>query len=259
MNFVKHLYRATFQPASTAAPVGLWRAVLRMPALFDLVSLALQARDIRRLAQLKSIYVAKTDHHRKAHDYNAGVTTAKQITTTRRAEEIYQILALPPRDLRNESVLIVGPRNVAELYIAWLYGYSWRNISAIDLYSTNPKIRQMNMEDMEFGPESFDAVTMSATLVYAENMERAIAEVARILKPGGRFVFGHPYYPQSVDWHGNLIRASEIKEMLARHGMYIYFHNSVDKTNSAGRTQTSHRIGARKLRPDIPCLDPLTL
>ncbi|MBO6783850.1 MAG: class I SAM-dependent methyltransferase [Alphaproteobacteria bacterium] len=253
MSFAGQLYRAVFQPTVPQCPPRPWRTFLRLPVVFDLVSLALQLRDIGRLSRLKQDYVVEDSHHRDVHDYNAGVAQAKKITTTRRSEEIYEILATPPRDLREEKLLIVGPRNVVELYLAWLHGYRWRNIQAIDLYSMNPKIRPMNMEAMEFADASFDALTMSATLAYAEDFARAIGEVARVLKPGGRFVFGHPYDPGSPEWPGNLVRGSEIRKMLNDAGMEIYFHTALDKTNSAGNVQTTHRFGAVKIDglPDL--------
>ena len=257
MSLAGHLYRSVFQSTAPQCPPRPWRTILRLPIIFDLVSLGLQLRDLGRLSRLTKDYVVEDDYHRSVHDYNAGVTINKRITVTRRAEEIYEILAQPPRDLTKEQLLIVGPRNVAELYLGWLHGYRWRNIQAIDLYSMNPKIRPMNMEAMDFEDESFDALTMSATLAYAEDFERAIGEVSRVLKPGGRFVFGHPYDPGSPEWPGNLVRASEIKGMLERCGFEIYFHMAVDKVNSAGDVQTTHRFGVVRTRGLDPVRDPL--
>lgn len=259
MSLAGHLYRSVVHPTRPQCPVRPWRTLLRLPVLFDLVSLTLQLRDLGRVERLKDSYVASSDHHRDVHDYNAGVTQAKRITSTRRAEEIYEILTLPPRDLRDEKLLIVGPRNVVELYIAWLHGFRWKNIQAIDLYSMNEKITPMNMEAMEFADGSFDAVTMSATLNYAEDLDRAIGEVARVLKPGGRFVFGHPYDPGSPEWPGNLVRGGEIKARLDAQGLSVYFHSSLDKTNSAGNVQTAHRFAARKRPAGPDLLDPLVL
>ncbi len=259
MNIAKHVYNAAFRPASPQATPLPWRTFLRLPIVFDLVSFALQVCDLGRVSRIKQDCIVSRTHHREVHDYNAGVTQTKRITTTRRAEEIYQILAQPPRDQSAEQLLIVGPRNIVELFLAWLHGYRWRNIEAIDLYSTNPKIRPMNMEAMDFADATFDAVTMSATLAYAEDMARAIAEVARVLKPGGRFVFGHPYDPGSPEWPGNLIRASQVKDILTRCGMEIYFHSALDKVNSAGNVQTTHRFGVIKTRGLDPLLDPLPL
>lgn len=259
MSLPGHFYRAFAHPAPPDAPLHPIRQFLRNRILFDLVAIVMQARDLARVQRIAGEYKVDDDYHRTVHDYNAKVTRTKQITTTRRAEEIYQILALPPRDASHERLLIVGPRNVQELYMAWLYGYRWSNIDAIDLYSTNPKIIPMNMEAMEFPDASYDAVTMSATLAYAEDTARAIGEVARILRPGGRFVFGGTYDPTSTRWNGDKVPARGIKAALDAHGLQVYFHIARDKINARGNRQTTHRFGVRKPPTGEDILDPLPL
>jgi len=260
MDIVRHLYVAVFRPARRARPSSLLRQFVGLPVVFDLCTLVLQLRDQARLARIRDNYaVAKDEHHKRAHDYNASVSQAKRITTTRRAEDIYEILALPPRRLDREKLLIVGPRNVYEFLIAWVHGFNWSLMQGIDLYSTNAKIRTMNMEAMEFPDESFDAIGMSATISYAKDMARCLREMARVLKPGGRFAFGIPYDPQSSEWHGDRIAASDMRRLLHEAGFEIYYHHAWDKTNSLGHRQTSHRFGVVKRDPNNQLLDPLVL
>jgi SAM-dependent methyltransferase len=260
MQLARHLYNAVFRPVRRARAVGLPRLVARQPVVFDLISLTMQTRDLARLARIRDDYlVASDDHHKRAHDYNAGVSQTKGITTTRRAEDIYEILAMPPRPLGRERLLIVGPRNIHEFLIAWVHGFNWRLMQGIDLYSTNPKISPMNMEAMEFPDESFDAVGMSATIAYAKDTERCLREVARVLRPGGRFAFGVPYDPQSAEWHGDRVPATEMRRLLHQAGFKIYYHHAWDKTNGLGHRQTSHRFGAVKRDLGENLLDTLTL
>ena len=62
----------------------------------------------------------------------------KFITTTRRFELLYQLLQIhSPSNIQDMQLLIIGPRNIAELLNAWTYGFKWKNINAIDLFSTN--------------------------------------------------------------------------------------------------------------------------
>jgi ArsR family transcriptional regulator len=48
--------------------------------------------------------------------------------------------------------------------------------------------RVADVHDLPFAPASFDAVLMFHTLTYAEKPARALAECARVLRPGGRLV-----------------------------------------------------------------------
>ena len=259
MSLITQFARAVLRPAPTIAPVRPLRQLLRTRVIFDIVSFVLQARDLRRTRKVERNYIVEDDYHRDVHDYNAAVTSGKGITTTRRAEDMYHILTQPPRDVANEELLIVGPRNILELYLAWLHGFSWRNIRGIDLYSTNPKIQPMNMEDMSFEDGTFDAISMAATLAYADDTFKALSEANRVLRPGGRFVFAVTYDPADERWRGSRITGAEIREMLGRLGLEIYFYSSRDKINVAGDQQTSHRFAVRKPDPEIVPLDPLAL
>lgn len=260
MKIGKSLYRAVVHPMRRARPVQPIRALLRVSRAFDVVSWALQTRDLRRLARIRDVYsVADSAHHKSAHDYNSGVTLRRPIQTTRLAEIYYEMLGFPPRDMSEEKLLIVGPRSVHELLVAWLYGFAWRNISAIDLYSTNPKIMPMNMEAMTFADENFNAVAMSKTLAYAKDTFVALKEVARVLRPGGRFAFGATFAPGAAAWPGNLLTGAEVHDMLRQLSFAVYLYHSEEKINSLGQRQTNHMFACIKLDPRVPPFDPLIL
>jgi SAM-dependent methyltransferase len=239
------LARALRRPADVSESAGFWRTALRRPRIFDLVSCALQLRDLDRLATIHE-GDAGDAFFARVKDYNSGVTQRKVVSTTRRAELMYQLLTAPARDVRGERLLIVGPRNVQELYIAWLYGYRWRNIVGIDLYSTSRKIVVMNMEVLGVRDASVDAIAMANTLSYARDTFQCLSEMARVLTPGGRFVFGATYYPQSRDWPGNLVSGAEIREMLKRLGFRLAAYHAFDKVNSLGGQQTAHIFMVQK-------------
>lgn len=248
MGILRYLVRALRHPVTPTPQVGVLHRLLLKPGLFDLVSCAMQLKDLRRLAAIRE-EMPGDPFYARVHDYNAGVTERKVITTTRRAEVLYQIVSLPPRDLRRERLLIVGPRNVHELLLAWLYGYRWSNIEAIDLYSTNAKIRVMNMESMTYPSDAFDAVVMSNTLSYAKDTFQCLSEVARVLKPAGRFVFGATYFPGKTEWPGDLVTGNEIREMLRKLSLNLVFYYAFDKVNSLGGRQTAHVFSVQKSDP----------
>lgn len=259
LNILRYFYYSIFRPAARRQNFTPFREILRWPGLFDIVSLTLQIRDMRRTSRIQASYTVDDAHHRKVQDYNAHVTLSKKFTRTRRAEEYYNVLIQPLRSLQNEKLLLVGPRNIHELYIAWLYGFSWRYIDAIDLYSTNPKIRRMNMEALEIPDKQFDAIVMANTLSYAADTAQTIREMGRVLKDEGRFVFSATYDPGSPDYPGDWIRGSEILAMLRDADFRVYYHVAYDKVNSRGRSQTSHTFAAQKIGKTKSLMDPVEL
>jgi ubiquinone/menaquinone biosynthesis C-methylase UbiE len=118
----------------------------------------------------------------------------------------------------------------------------------------------MNMEALEYADESFDAITMVNTLGYAVDPLATIAGIARILRPGGRFVFNHVYDP-GADTFGKADRVSgaAVREALKRAGLRVYFYMPVDKTNAHGRRQTNHLFGVCKNDPARNPLDQLDI
>ncbi len=245
--FAGQLFRSVFAPAYRNEPITPIRALVGLPIIFDIASLILQALDYRRLRLISQKKVAVDPHHIQVHEYNAGVTTSKVFTSTRRYEFIYKLLSLPPRDKSCETLLIVGPRNRAELLMAWVHGFIWKNIYAIDLYSTNPKILEMNMEAMTWSEATFDNASMACTLSYAKDTSAAISEIARVLKPSGLFAFTVSYLPEKTRWKESQVDGHKIAELLHHHGFKIEIHQVKHMKTSNGSSQSLHSFMARKI------------
>jgi hypothetical protein len=254
LNLPRLFARAILYPAASAPGNGIIRHILLKPRILDTLSLVVQLRDLSRRRRINDARLIDEAHYRKVQDYNASVTQRNEITRSRRAEELFRVLSMPQRDLRREELLLIGPRDVHEILLAWLYGYLWRNISGIDLYSTNPKITAMNMEAMDFSDEIFDAVFMSNTLAYAKNSKRCLAECVRVLKPGGRLVFGATYFPEG-EYPGNHFRGQDVLDILHSLPIDLYFHRSVDKINALNKPQTIHFFGVVKHAPMVSGFD----
>jgi len=255
------IYQAIFKPAERRAPVGLFRSFIRLPIVFDLVSLILQLLDFKNLKKLNELTLTNNDQFERAINHNVSVVLTKFITITRRVELLYQLLSFhSPKKIYDMKIIIIGPRNIQELLVAWTYGFSWKNIIGIDLFSTNKKIHTMNMEDIKYEDNSFDCVTMSNTLVYADNIKKALSELARILKPNGLAVFGATYDPNNVEKYPESARNGKyIHEILKETEMEIFFHIARDKKNSAGNKQTTHIFGCKKKDLNNESFDPLYL
>ena len=119
---------------------SVFRTILQREFFYNLISGLMQLNDLKNLKKKECLKNKKINHFENVAKYNASVLDDKIITTSRRFDIYYQFLKIPQRNLIDEKLLIVGPRNRAELLTAWLHGFKWRNIYAIDLFSTNKKI-----------------------------------------------------------------------------------------------------------------------
>ena len=246
IQIAKLYWRAWFHPEPAAIPRTKRQYKLLQPRYQNIRSLKLQIADLKRLPDVDGADMQENDHFGKVFRYNASVTVDKLITTTRRAEIYYQILSIPPRDLSEESLLIVGPRNIQEFVLAEAYGFNWNHMSGLDLYSTNPKIVVGNMENMPWEANTFDCMSMAHTFAYADDAFKCLSEMHRVLKPGGRVAFGFNYSPKDPEWKTNRIPPEKIIEFAAELGFFKYFHEMIEKVNAINLEQQVIWLGLRK-------------
>jgi SAM-dependent methyltransferase len=84
---------------------------------------------------------------------------------------------------RAARVLCIGARNEVELDVFQRHGFP--DVSAVDLWSSSPRIRVMDMHALRFADASFDLVFASHVFEHAWDLARVAAECVRVLKPGG--------------------------------------------------------------------------
>lgn len=82
------------------------------------------------------------------------------------------------------------------------FGPNW---VSVDLYDTRDFIDfNYDIHDLKFEDESFDAVTCISILEHIPYPRKAIAELGRVLKPGGRIwvqlPFAYPYHEGPYDY-----------------------------------------------------------
>jgi len=85
-----------------------------------------------------------------------------------------------------------------------------------------------NLECLTFEPESFDVFVTQDVMEHVVNPEAAFAEIARVLKPGGRHVFTVPVY-----WgKSTRVRARMISDEMEYLEPPDYHSNPVDSSGS---------------------------
>ena len=97
------------------------------------------------------------------------------------------------REKQFQKILSIGPRSESELLLLAAHGFSWRNISALDLFSYTPKITLGDMHKIPFNDNTFDIIFSGWVLGYSDNFKLAMQEKVRVLKNNGIIAFGHGY------------------------------------------------------------------
>ncbi len=98
-------------------------------------------------------------------------------------------------------------------------------------------IQEMSADAMRFADEEFDAIVSFHAIEHIPALDRAAAEMARVLKPGGKALLVYPAepfqgifaIPTSVILYGTPLKArqihcnwlwpSRVRDLFARHGM----------------------------------------
>jgi len=208
--------------------VSTFRHILRGKRLFKFVARYLIWRWPHNVERLKEhIEVMPESHLDKVLAYTIRRSTYRPVHgANRRTEIYYKLMSLPPRDLSSAKLLVVGGKDVAEMFMAWLYGFSWKNIQGIDLFSLHPKISVMDMENMTYENEIFDAVTMCHTYGYQLDKVKCLVEIVRVLKQGGYFTFNHQFNPfsNSPPERNCNVAGAEMEVILKQVGFRIITH-----------------------------------
>ena len=102
------------------------------------------------------------------------------------------------------------------------------NLWYSEFLSTNPAIRSENLESLSYSDNFFDVVLTSETLEHVPDIDKAFAEIHRVLKPGGKHIFTTP-----VVWDRPLtrIRASMSNNEVI-HQLPPSYHGSKTKNQS---------------------------
>ena len=171
--------------------LSLWNYLLLTPPVF---ALRFHARRLywrlagHRLRQLvKGQDVDSSFVAEQVLPYNLGNIN---IINRGRTERIIAILrSIRGLKLSSLNTLVVGPRNEAELMLLSSYGFDAGKLTAIDLFSYSPAVQLMDMHELKFADNAFDAVYSAFVITYSDDIPKAIAETIRVARDGALIVF----------------------------------------------------------------------
>ncbi len=105
-----------------------------------------------------------------------------------RPNKCFRIIRSHSINLSNAKLLVIGPRNFSELLLAYLHGFSWKNISGVDLYSEFNKVKLGSIEELPFRDNEFDIIVCSGVLNYVVDLKLSLDNMVRICKNNGLLV-----------------------------------------------------------------------
>lgn len=236
---LRRLALPIYKPSRSILSPGFFRAFAMRPAIFELWY---RARAFRRVAfgngvQTLSEFgeVVPRESMGRVTSYNRSRLWEFFRVRTEKLMAVLRCIDAVPRDAR---ILVIGPRNEAEILLLSLYGFELRNITGVDLFSYSPLIQLGDMHDLEFPDDTFDVVYSAWTLAYSYDLKKACAEILRVAKPGAVVATGMSHTAVASDLDISPITQGGLSELLglfAPHVAQVYWQESspVPGTDSA--------------------------
>jgi SAM-dependent methyltransferase len=160
---------------------------------------------------------------------------------------------------RNHVVYYVGERGPVRRRLAQLPHYTESRYTPEVTLGTvvGDRATVQDLQQLTFADESFDLVVSSHVMEHVPDPWKALSEIRRVLRPGGRYVFSVPF--RRVVLRETLVRAV-VDGGDVRHLLDPIYHDAPD-----GRSLVFHEFGAdlvergeavglsvRVVRPHLP-------
>lgn len=234
----------TYLPSPSKYALGIGRAIMLRPAIFEIWY---RARALRFTVFGKGIRSldAPDDVPKgffgRVESYNRSQIWEFYRERTEKLIQILRTLDSVPKDAR---ILVIGPRNEAELLLFALYGYKLKNITSVDLFSYSPLIRLADMHDLPFEEDSFDIVYSAWTLMYSYNIEKACGEIVRVAKPGGVVAAGFSHTLNISPVVGSPLRGGleELKEHFHANIAMVHFQEVAPYNDDTSRVSLIFKV-----------------
>ena len=221
---VRRIALWVYKPSRSVLLPTFWRYVLMRPEIFEFW-FRLRAWWFLATRAMNSLEAPNESFMDGVRRYNRSQMWEFYRVRTEKFMVVLRCIDAVPRAPR---ILVIGPRNEAELLLLSLYGFPLRQIVAVDLFSYSPLIKCMDMHHLDFPDNSFDIVYSAWTLKYSYDLPRACAEIVRVVKPRGLVVTGFSHDAAVTAEVGAPI-AGGLDELLGafgRHVDWVYWRES---------------------------------
>ena len=131
------------------------------------------------------------------------------------------------------DVLCIGARYGIEMLAMREMGYAASRVVGVDLYPRSEAVRRADMHQLPFVSASFDVIYSHHTLDHSLDPRRALAEMARVSRPGAVWVFTVPYDDHGPEESVDFDDADEVQSFLLRakgKGAKVLYRQDVVRT-----------------------------
>ena len=154
----------------------------------------------KRIVRLRLFFFVRVKRQLKSFNSENAfeVTVAHNLKSLTQCNDRMEVLIRPLSCIEklnniHSKILVIGPRNENDLFSLFGNGFSWGNITGLDLISYSPKIVLGDMHKIPFDDNHFDVVLCGWTLSYSATPKLAAKEILRVTKIGGIIGIGVEY------------------------------------------------------------------
>ena len=212
---VRRIALPMYKPSRSALPPDFWRSLLMRPAVFESWYRLRAFRQVwlgGGIRTLNQVGDAPRSAMERVTSYNRSRLWELFRIRTEKLMAVLRCIDAVPRDAK---VLVIGPRNEAEILLLSLYGFRLQNITGVDLFSYSPLIRLGDMHALQFPDDTFDVVYTAWTLAYSYDVKKACAEIVRVAKSGAIVATGMSHTSTRSDLDLSDITQGGVAEVLA--------------------------------------------
>lgn len=224
LNFAKYLLTGEGFD-SYIHEASLFRLFLRKPIPYKIICKVAQISS-RKYIENPKTYSTNDDSLVKTIDYTLTQNKQNKVYGSSRRMQTYYHLSevFQTKPLSECNILIVGPKFIVELILAWTYGFKWKNIDAIDLIQCHPKIKLANVDDFS-SRRKYDVIVMSNVFGYNNNPDGCLASLSSALKEDGLLVYNSAFMRDHANIDGiaksSMLTSSELKNKMCQKGLSV--------------------------------------
>lgn len=223
-----------YKPTRSVIFPNLRRAVLAQPAVFEawyrarawryLLTRGMKGLDETALAEGNG-FLNKVSSYNRSQLWEWHRVRTEKLTAVLRC-----ISDIPERP----RILVIGPRNEAEVLLMSLYGFPFESVEAIDIFSYSPLIKLQDMHELQYADGTFDVVYSAWTLPYAYDMAKVVREIRRVLKPRGIVAAGYSLDKDvsSLDGHPLPGSVKELQGLFAPDVDWVFWQEALPLEHS---------------------------
>lgn len=226
--FLRKILLPVYKPTRTRVFPNLRRSILAQPTVFEVWYRTRAWRHLLTRGMRSFDPNEKNDEKKGENGYLGEVASYNKSQMWEwhrsRTEKLMAVLRCIDDMPARPRILVIGPRNEAELLLLNLYRFPFEDIEAIDIFSYSPLIKLQDMHDLQFPDGTFDIVYSAWTLPYAHDLAKVVREVVRVLKPRGIVATGYSLEKAVSKIGGQAVTGSrDLKALLEPHVDWMYW------------------------------------